>query len=32
MMGEIASYYVKTGGKLWIQTMNRVHREATPSE
>ena len=32
MPSNIASYYVKNDGNLWVQTMDRVHRKATTSE
>lgn len=32
MPGNIASYYLKADGCLWVQTMEKVHRPATPTE
>jgi len=32
MSVNIASYYVKKDGNLWVQTIDRVLRPATPSE
>jgi hypothetical protein len=32
MPGNIASYYLKSDGNLWVQTMEKIHRPATPNE
>ena len=32
MLNDIASYYLKNDGRIWVQTMSKFHRPATDTE